>query len=64
MLAECFWRPSGGCECSEAVGGAFQQWCQRQWVSSTGVDFYKRGTQALNHCWQKYRANGSDYVEK
>ena len=25
-LAECLWRPKSGCEPSEAVGGAFQQW--------------------------------------
>ena len=29
MLAECLWRPESGCEHSEAVGGAFQQWWQR-----------------------------------
>jgi len=36
MLAECFWRPKRGCECSEVVGGAFQQWEQlMQIVTST-----------------------------
>ena len=29
-LAECWWRPSSGCEHSGMVGGAFQQWWQ-QW---------------------------------
>ena len=32
-LAECFWRPSSGCEHTEVIGGAFQQWqerCQKQ----------------------------------
>jgi hypothetical protein len=32
-LAERLWRPKSGCERSEAVGGAFQQWwqwCERQ----------------------------------
>ena len=27
-LTECLWRPNSGCEHSEAVGGAFQQWQQ------------------------------------
>ena len=26
MLAECLWRPSSGCEHSDVVGDAFQQW--------------------------------------
>ena len=33
MLVECLWRPNSGCEHSEAVVGAFQQWwqqCERQ----------------------------------
>ena len=29
MLAECFWKPNGECEHSEAVSGVFQQ--QQQW---------------------------------
>ena len=28
-LVECLWRPNSGCEHSEAVGGAFQQWGQQ-----------------------------------
>ena len=32
MLAEHFWKPSNGCEHSETVGGAFQQWWQ--WKTS------------------------------
>ena len=31
-----WWRPNSGCERSEAVGGAFQQW---QWGTSDGADF-------------------------
>jgi len=46
------------------VGGAFQQWQQQQWVTSIGADFYKCSMQALIHRWQKWTANGSDYVEK
>ena len=28
LLAECFRRPNSGCEHSQVVGGAFQQWGQ------------------------------------
>ena len=49
-LAEGLWSPNSGCEHSEAVGGAFQQWWQWQWVTSAGADFYKHGMQALVHC--------------
>jgi len=31
-LGECLWRSTSGCENSGAVGGAFQQWWQWQWV--------------------------------
>jgi len=30
-LTECLWRPNSGCEHSEAVDGAFQQWWQQWW---------------------------------
>jgi len=53
MLAELSRRPTSGCEHSEAVGGAFQQWQQQQWVTSAGADFDKSGMQVLVHCWQK-----------
>jgi hypothetical protein len=36
----------------------------KQWASSAGADFYKRGMQALVHCWRKGIANGGGYVEK
>ena len=62
ILAEGSWKPSSGCEHSEAVGGAFQQ--QWQWVTSTGADIYKHGMLALVHSWQKCIANGGAYVEK
>jgi len=45
-------------------GGAFQQWQQWQWATSTGADFYTHGMQALVHCWWKCIANGGDYTEK
>ena len=47
VFAECSWRPNCVCECSEAVGGAFQQWQQRHWVTSTGVDFDEGSMQAF-----------------
>jgi len=50
-LDVCLWRPNGGCEHSEVVGGAFQQWEQQQWVTSAGADFEECGIQALVHCW-------------
>ena len=62
MLAGCLWRPNSGCEYSEAVGAAFQQWWQ--WVTSTGADVYKHGMQTLVHRWQKCVANCGEYVEK
>ena len=40
MLVECLWRPNSGCEHSEAVDGAFQQWwqqCERQVVFWTAL---------------------------
>ena len=64
ILAECFWRPNSGCEHSEAVGGAFQQWWKRQWVTCAGVDVYELGMQILVHSWQKCIAGGGDYTEK
>ena len=41
-LAEHLWRPTTGCELSEAVGDAFQQWQQWQWVTSTRADIFAR----------------------
>ena len=63
-LAEHGWRPSSGCEHSEAVGGAFQQWWQWEWVTSTGADLYSHGMQALVHCWQKRITHSGGNVEK
>jgi len=34
----------------------------KQWVTSTGTNFYEHGMQALVHCW--CMAKGGDYVEK
>ena len=33
------------------VGGAFQQWQQQKWVTSTGAEVYRRSMQALVHGW-------------
>jgi len=38
---------NSGREHSEAVGGAFQQWWQWQWVSFSGADFYKHTCRLL-----------------
>ena len=64
VLAECWWRPHSGCEHSDAVGGAFPHWQQRQWVSSAGADFHMQGMQALVHHWQKCITSGDCHVEK
>ena len=64
MFAEDLLRPNIEREHSEAVGGAFQQLQQQQWVTSTGADFYKHGMQALACLWQEYIVNGGDYVEE
>ena len=61
-LAEHWWRSNSGCEHSETVGGAFQQW--QQWVTSTGADCYEPSMQALVHHWWKCIANGAECVEK
>jgi len=61
MSAECCW---SGCEHSDAVSGASQQWCQQSRVTASGADFYKRGIQTLDHHWQKPIANGGAYVVK
>ena len=63
-LTESLWRQNSGCEHSEAIGGAFQQWWLWLWVPSTGTDFYKCAIQALVHHWWKCTATGGDYVEK
>jgi len=47
MLAEYFCRPTSGCDYSEAVDGASQQWQQQQYITSTGADFYKSDMQVL-----------------
>jgi len=36
----------------------------KQWVTSSGAEFYKCSMQALVRHWQKCMANGCDYVEK
>ena len=57
MLAEHFWRTNSVCEHSEAMVVVFQQWWQRQWVTSNSSGFYSRGKQALVHCRQKFVCN-------
>ena len=64
VFTEHLWRPNSRCSHHEAVGGAFQQWWQRQWVTFTGADCYKHSMQALVHCWWKCIANSDDCVEK
>ena len=42
-LVEHLWRPGSGCEHGEeAVGGVFQLWWERQWMTSAHADFYKQ----------------------
>ena len=53
-----------GCDHSEALGDAFQQWQQQQLVTATGTDVYEHSMQALLHCCWKHLANSGDYVEK
>ena len=36
MFAEHLWRPNSGCEHSEAVGSAFQQWCHHSKYETVG----------------------------
>jgi len=36
----------------------------KQWVTSTGADFYNHGMQFLVDHWQKFMANGGDCIEK
>ena len=53
MFAERFlWRPNRGGEHSEAVGGAFPQCWQVQWVTSTSADFDKCSMQVFFHYWR------------
>ena len=64
MLAECLWRTNSRRYHSNSVGSAFQQWQQRQWVTSTGTDFYWCSIQVLLHLFQKIIAKGGSYVKK
>jgi len=45
------WRPSSGCEHSEAAGGVLKQLQQHQWVTSAGADVYESGMQVSVHRW-------------
>jgi len=53
MLAEHLWRPNSGCGHGEAVGGVFQQWQEKQSITSSGADFDSHSMRTLLHCWQK-----------
>ena len=68
VLTEYLWRPIGGCEHSEAVGGACQQrqqWHERQAMfQTTHADFYRCGMQAIVHLRQKHMAKSGGYFEK
>ena len=57
METKHFW---SGCEHSEAVGGAFQQRWQWQWITSSAADLEECSMQALVHHWWKCIANGGD----
>ena len=59
-LDECIWRLNSGCEHSEAVSDAFQQWRQQQWLTSAGAGFYECSMQALVHRWWKCTVNSGD----
>ena len=63
-LAECLWILNCGFEHREVVGGVFQQWWQRLWVTSTGADFHEHNMQPFVCCSQKCIATGADYIEK
>ena len=58
-LAGHFCRLNSGCEHRKAAGGAFQQWQQQQWSTSTGCS-----VQALVIRWWKCTPNCGDSVEK
>ena len=56
-LDEHLWRPTSGCEQSEAVGGAFQQqrqWCERQATFLIAMHSYhttkQRASQSAHSC--------------
>jgi len=49
-LAERLWKPNSGCEHSEILSDAFQQWQWQQWIASTGAGFDVHGMLALAHC--------------
>jgi len=61
---EHLWKPTSGCGNSEVVSGAFQQWQEEQWVTTSAAVIYKNGMRTLVHCWLKCIANGGDCVEK
>ena len=64
MHAEHLRRPNSGCEQSETVRGAFQQWWQKQLGTLSGTAFYKHVMQALvHHLWKRIASSG-DCVEK
>lgn len=63
-LPEHLWRPNSEWEDSEMVVGVFQQFQQRQRVTSAIADFYLRSMQVLVHHLWKCIADGGEYVEK
>ena len=62
MLAERLQRQNSGCEHSEAVGGAFQQW--QQWVTSAGAEFCERGMQPLSIAGENARVMAITVLKK
>ena len=68
MLGEHLWKPNSGCEHTEAVGGAFQQWWQ-QWERQVMFQMAARSCHTTK--WRASRSahscestNSGDYVEK
>ena len=60
-FAEHLWKPNSKYEHNAAVGDTFQQWWQRQWFTSTGMDFHKITMQGFVHHWQKCIALGDAF---
>jgi len=70
--AECWWRSNSACDSTVKVGHCGQHFpssnaiiaAVKQWVTSTGEDFYECCMQVLVHHWWKCVVNGGACVEK
>ena len=49
---------------SKWIGNDTMKAVVKQWVISTGADFYEHSMQALVHCWQKCIVSSGGCVEK